>query len=727
MEKHVPIEATGRIAALKRTYADFKTIKYAKAKDIPNYREHNTGDNLLTLGYLEGWYAHNDLYPLRLRKSYAEAAELDAARAVIYDGELIAGQLYLPDYAPEEQARYDRLAQMFSDSLLDLSKQGARRDHLALDYGKLLNVGLDAIIAEIREKKAALALSEYDPSDLTLVEKDDFYECMLIELEALMRLAARYRETAQRMAQEAEGQRRRELERIAEAMANVPAKPARSFFEAVQSVNFFLSNLFGLYPLGRPDRYFAKFYEDDLARGAITRAEAQELVDCLCLNISCRVFSRAACGFIVGGSRADGSGFENDLTYMFLTALDHIRMADPNGALAVTPHTSDRLLTYAVDLIAKGCTHPAFYNDEAIVASLVRYGCDKADAVEFIHSTCAEITIAGKSKGYTTAAVLNLPDLLLKTVGENRDFSSFDDLTDAYCGRIAEVFRQSMRRYLGRILEAARNGNEAMRICALIDDCVERGKGLYDGGAKYSFIQPIFIGFATAVDSLEAIRRLVFEDKRLTLDAFYEIVKNDFEGHEALRRYIVNKLEHYGNDEKGIDALAAAFAKRLEDIVLRSGMPGEKHLMPGTFSYVLHATSGKWTGATFNGRRAGTSLSDGCCPSQGSDVNGPTALINSLTSWDQSRFLSGMVVNLKFSRSAFGPDKKALLCGLIRTFMEKGGLELQVNSVDRATLEDAKVHPERHGDLLVRIGGYSDYFVRLDPVLQREIIERTEY
>ncbi|MBR4550064.1 MAG: hypothetical protein IKO83_09170, partial [Oscillospiraceae bacterium] len=318
MEKYVPIEATERIAALKRTYADFKTIKYAKAKDIPNYREHNTGDNLLTLGFLEGWYAHNDLYPLRLRKSYAEAAELDAARAVIYDGELIAGQLYLPDYTPEEQARYDKLAQMFSDSLLDLSKQGARRDHLALDYGKLLNVGLDAIIAEIREKKEALALSEYDPSDLTLVEKDDFYECMLVELEALMRLAARYRETAQRMAQEAEGQRRRELERIAEAMANVPAKPAKSFFEAVQSVNFFLSNLFGLYPLGRPDRYFAKFYEEDLASGAITRAEAQELVDCLCLNISCRVFSRAACGFIVGGSRADGSDFENDLTYMFL-------------------------------------------------------------------------------------------------------------------------------------------------------------------------------------------------------------------------------------------------------------------------------------------------------------------------------------------------------------------------------------------------------------------------
>ena len=727
MEKYVPIEATGRIASLKRTYADFKTVRYAKAKDIPNYREHNSGDNLLTLGYLEGWYANNKLYPLRLRKSCAEAAELDAAVPVIYDGELIAGQLYLPDYSPEEQARYDKLAQMFSDTLLPLSKQGARRDHLALDYAKLLNVGLDAIIAEIREKKNALKLSDYDPSDLTLLEKDEFYECVLVELEALMRLAGRYREKARSMAQEAEGQRRRELERIADALENVPAKPARSFFEAVQSVNFFLSNLFGLYPLGRPDRYFAKFYEQDLARGAITKAEAQELVDCLCLNISCRVFSRAACGFIVGGSNADGSDFENDLTYMFLTALDHIRMADPNGALAVTPHTSDRLLDYATELIAKGCTHPAFYNDAAIVASLVRCGCEKADAVEFIHSTCAEITIAGKSKGYTTATTLNLPDLLLKTVAENRAFDSIGALTDAYCNKIALELSRKMKLYLGKILEAARNGNEPMRICALIDDCVERGKGLYDGGVRYSFIQPIFIGFATAVDSLEAIDKLVFEEKRLTLEAFYGIVEQDFAGNEALRLHIVNKLEHYGNDQSSVDARAAALAKRLEDIVLRSGMPGEKHLMPGTFSYVFHATKGKTTGATFDGRHAGLSLSDGCCPAQGCDVNGPTALVNSLTSWDQSRFLSGMVVNLKFSKSAFAADKKRLFCDLVRTFMKKGGLELQVNSVDRATLEDAKIHPEQHRDLLVRIGGYSDYFVRLDPVLQREIIERTEY
>jgi len=186
-------------------------------------------------------------------------------------------------------------------------------------------------------------------------------------------------------------------------------------------------------------------------------------------------------------------------------------------------------------------------------------------------------------------------------------------------------------------------------------------------------------------------------------------------------------VEHYGNDLPTVDAHAADLAKRLEDIVMNRNMPGQKYLLPGTFSYLNHAVMGGKTDATFDGRRKGSSLSDGCCPAQGMDVNGPTALINSLTGWDQSKFLAGMVVNLKFSKSNFNGEKKNLLSDIIRTFMKKGGLELQVNSVDRATLEDAKIHPELHRDLLVRIGGSSDYFVRLQPELQQDIIDRTEY
>lgn len=728
MEKYIPIPVSERISKIKEEYAkNVLTVRYAAAADIPGYCENNTGDALLSLGFLKGWFENNKMLPLRLRRSYAEASELDEAKPVVFDHEIIAGQLYFPEYTKEEQELYDRLAKEYSDTILDLSTQGARKDHITLDFDKLINVGVEAVLDEVKRKRAELSYADYDFEDLSGIEKIEFYDCLTVELEALLRLEKRYSEKLYDLSEKAEGKRKAELLRMADALAKVPAKPAESFYEAVQSVHFFLSNLFGLYPLGRPDRYFARLYEADVKSGKITASEAQELIDCLCLGVSCRVFSRAACGFVVGGSDANGNLYENDLTYMFITALEHIRMADPNGALAVNEKTSDRILNYAVDVISEGCTHPAFYNDKAIVNSLVEYGVKREDAVNFIHSTCAEITVAGKSKGHTTTIALNIPQTLLDTVKANKDFKSIDELIDAYCDNIAKELYSAMKRYLQSVIEAARNGNEPMRIAAFVDDCVAKGKGLYDGGARYCHMLPIFIGFATAVDSLEAIRKLVYEDRKYTLSELYDIVDRDFEGNEPLRKYILNRVEHYGNDLPTVDAHAAEFAKRLEEIVTKRRMPGSRYLFPGTFSYINHAVMGGVTKATFDGRRAWTSLSDGCCPSQGMDISGPTALINSLTSWDQSKFLAGMVVNLKFSKSDFSGEKKELLAKIVRTFMAKGGLELQVNSVDRATLEDAKIHPEKHRELLVRIGGYSDYFVRLDPVLQQEIIDRTEY
>lgn len=729
MEEYTPIKISDRIAKLKEEYKDVKTIKYGEALDIPNYREYNTGDRLLTLGFLDGWYAHKDMYPLRLRRSYAEAAELDWSEPVFYDDELIVGNLYLPDLNDEDQKRYDELAKSFSDSVLDLSKQGARRDHIAADFDKLLKVGVETVLAEIKEKKSEISLADYEPDDMSCLEKEEFYDCLIVELEALLRLEQRYADKARELAKSAKTEKRKaELIRIADALDRVPRKPAESFFEAVQSVHFFLSNLFGLYTLGRPDRYLYPYYENDIKSEKITKEEAQELVDCFCLGVSTRVFSRAACGFIVGGSYADGSVCENDLTYMFITALEHIRMSDPNGALAVNSKTSDKLLKYAVDVIAKGCTHPAFYNDEGIISSLMKcWKCPKEDAVNFIHSTCAELTIAGKSKGHTTTTAINIPKILLDTVNANPDIENIDCLIDKFCDNVSAKLYSDMHRYVMSILEAKRNGNDAMRVCAFIDDCVERGKSVYGGGARYEVMLPIFVGFANVVDSLEAIRKLVYEEKRYTLAEFAKIVNNNFEGNEPLRQYILNKIEHYGNDCKTVDAHAGELAKKLEDVVMKRKMPGGKYLFPGTFSYVNHAVFGGETGATFDGRLAGKSLSDGCCPGQGMDTHGPTALINSLTSWDQSKFIAGMVVNLKFAKSNFADDKRMLLANIIRTFMKKGGLELQVNSVDRATLEDALVHPEAHRDLIVRIGGYSDYFVRLAPVLKQEIIDRTEY
>jgi pyruvate-formate lyase len=286
---------------------------------------------------------------------------------------------------------------------------------------------------------------------------------------------------------------------------------------------------------------------------------------------------------------------------------------------------------------------------------------------------------------------------------------------------------EEMMAYAIRMLEAERIGNDAMRICAFIDDCIERGRSIYSGGERYTFISPIFVGFATALDSINAIKELVFDKKKISLDEFCRVVENNFENDEPLRQYIINKVAHYGNDSSEIDAMAAELAHGLVRATRSDDVLGGKIMCPGTFSYINHATMGERTGATFDGRLRGTSYSDGCCPVQGRDTKGPTAMILSLTSFDESELLGGMVVNMKFAKNNLSGERADSFVSILRTFMERGGIEMQVNVVDKATLIEAKREPEKHSDLIVRIGGFSDYFVRLRPSLQDEIIERTEY
>ena len=295
----------------------------------------------------------------RRRRSYAEAAELYAAQPIITEHELLTGHLYLPEYTPEEQKRYDQLCEMFRMSSVTLLERGPRIDHLSLDLEKLLRIGISGIVAEIHARMAELNLQDRNVyPEFEVMKQYDFYECCLLELEALKDLQKRYAQKAREMAETAPEPRKAELSQMAEILEWVPEHPARNFREALQSVQFFLGTLFGLYPLNRPDRYLYPYYAEDVRTGVLTRDEAQELIDNFCLHVSTRVFSRAACGFIVGGQDAQGNLVENELTYMFLTALEHIRMPDPNGALAVNDQTSDDILHYSVEILSKGITHP---------------------------------------------------------------------------------------------------------------------------------------------------------------------------------------------------------------------------------------------------------------------------------------------------------------------------------------------------------------------------------
>lgn len=725
--KYLAKEMTPRMKRVKETYLSLTVPTTVNSYNPPKYRCYRSGDRLITLGYLRGYDKHANALTTRLRTSYAEAEELYEAKPMIYDDELLLGHLYLPEYTEDEQAEYDMLCDKFSMSSHTLSIRPPRKDHIGLDFEKLLRVGVNGLRSEIKEKLDALDLTSANLyPDLDSIKRMEFYQCCLIELDAVSDLAERYSKEALRLAEEKQEPRKSELVRLGNMLKRVPNEPASDFYEALQSVQFFLSTLFGLYPLGRPDRYLYPYYKNDIENGRLTKEFAQELVDNFCLYVSDRVFSRSACGFIVGGKDSDGAIVENDLTYMFLTSLDHLKLPDPNGALAVSYETSDELLEYCAEILSHGTTHPAFYNDDVIVSSLIKnYGVKPCDAVNYIHSTCAEISVIGKSKAHSTPFVLNLPKYLVNQARE-KNFESFEDLYEGYISALKESVKSEALKYAVRVLEGARIGNEAMRICTLIDNCIERGKSIYEGGEEYMFEQPIFIGFATAVDSLIALSELVFKQKKLSLCEFVQIISDDFNGNESLRQFIINKLPHYGNDDPAADGMAARLASSLQKIFDKNIVLWD-HMMPGTFSYINHATLGGKMGATFDGRLSGMSYSDGCSAAQGRDVNGPTAMLLSLTSWDQSALLGGMVVNIKFGKENLNTEKRNNFLTLVRTFMERGGVEMQVNVVDRATLEDARAHPEAHGDLIVRIGGYSDYFTRLSPVLQQDIIDRTEY
>lgn len=726
---YIALDITERIKKTKEVYMGLTVPLMTDPYHPTKHRGHGTGDRLMTLGYLRGWASHAKANSVLLRASYAEAQALYESKPMIYDHELLLGHLYLPDYTPEEWEEYAKLAEHYELSAHTFYERPPRKDHVTLDFEKLLRVGINGLRREIKENMDALDLTTAGiyPNMETL-KKYEFYECLLIELDAVSDLARRYSEEALLLANEKPEPRKSELIRLSEILKKVPDEPAESFYEAIQSVQFFLSTLFGLYPLGRPDRYLYPYYEKDIASGAMTRELAQELVDNFCLYVSDRVFSRAACGFIVGGKDRDGNLVENDLTYMFITALDHLKLPDPNGALAVTNDTSDELLEYCATVLSHGTTHPAFYNDELISGSLVKhYGVDPKDAADYIHSTCAEITVIGKSKGHTCSFIMDLPRILVETVRLIGGFESFDELFEAYIKALTKNAREQSLNYAMRIMESARVGNEAMRSCALVDDCIARGKSFYEGGERYTFNQPILVGFGTVVDSLVAIAKLVYEEKTHTLAELDHIVADNYEYDERLRQYILNKLPHYGNDNKFADSMASRFAAALQKIFETKNAVMWEYMQPGTFSYINHALLGRDMVSTYDGRRAHVSYSDGCGAVQGRDVCGPTAMILSLTSYDQSKLLGGMVVNVKFGKSSLDGDKKKNLISMVRTFMERGGVEMQINAVDRKTLEDARENPEAHRDLIVRIGGYSDYFIRLAPVLQQEIIDRTEY
>jgi formate C-acetyltransferase len=662
--------------------------------------------------------------PYALRVGDAVYDMYDRATPLITDGELIAGRIANRPFTAEEEAEWRLLREYALQTAPALLGQAS---HMTIDYDLLLDRGIRGISAGIEERRAGLDLARRED-----MEKDNFYASCLRSLAGVLRFAERYAAEAERQALcRGDPRRRGELLRIAENLRRIPARPASCFYEALQSVHFVTFCLGGKpfmagchqYQLGRPDRYLWKFYQADLKAGIISPGEAQTLIDCLAITINNRVPNGLSSGYMVGGRDRSGSVVSNDLTRMLMKAVDQVNLVYPSAGLCWCKDTPEEDFRLACEILGKGRSHPAFFNDEVIGRGLRYHGMPAEEACDYIHSTCVEITPIAASNVWVASPYMNLMQKLLDIL--DRDYDSLEDLLAAYFDHVAEEIRRNLLNESRWRIERARYALDPLLSC-FVNDCLERGRDIEAGGARYNWIMPSFVGLSNVADALAVMEKLVFSGQ-LGFAELREALARNFEGYEGLRNRIQNTVPKYGNDEDLADKYVIRLTGWLSKTMEQYQPLHENYLIPSLFCWIMHDQFGRETGASPDGRKAGFPLGDGSGPAQGRELAGPTAAVLSGTKWDHHKFIGGIAVNMKFSRKLFNRESIEKLMALVRTYLERGGFEIQINVVDRETLLRARAEPEAYRDLVVRIGGYSDYFVKLSPGMQEELILRTEF
>lgn len=656
-------------------------------------------------------------------KRYAKAYYFAFAKLTpsISEGELIVGKRDIP-MSEELQKNWNEKYRTVAEKR-NSAAGGGQDSHMAIDYELLLNDGINGIIDKIN-----MFLNGCDN------EKKAFYECCRVCLQAVIKYSENYSEAALKMSREtADPLRRAELEKISEICKKVPARPAETFYEAVQSVHF-VTHCLSLNPLrmcpqqfqlGHPDRYLLPFYENDIRNGKITKEYAQLLLDCLGIQINMRVPNGLSSGYMVGGRDENGNIVANELTEMCMQVIDDVRLVYPAVGFCYTEGMPERYLDLACNLLAKGYSHPAVFNDDVITRGLIHYGVPEAMAHNYIHSTCVEITPVASSNVWVASPYTNMPQLLLDIM--DREYSSFDALINEYFKILDEHIKNNFENENRMRGIRMQNSINPLLSC-FVNDCLERSLDIECGGARYNWIMPSFVGMANLVDSLYAVKTLVFDERKISVCKFKAILNNNFKGNEILRQYILNRIPKYGNDNDGIDRYFEIISEHIvKECEKYSGLHSNSRLIPSVFCWIMHERFGRETSATPDGRMAHFPLGDGSGPCQGREMQGPTASVLSSTKWKHGKFIGGVAVNLKFSKASLGKNSLNIMKSIIKTYLKRGGFEVQINVVDNETLEKARVNPEKYRDLVVRIGGYSDYFVKLSPEMQEEIILRTAH
>lgn len=515
---------------------------------------------------------------------------------------------------------------------------------------------------------------------------------------------------------------------VADACKHIAHKPPRSFQEAIQLLWLVVLGIqtgdfaFLVVP-GRIDRRLYPFYEADLKAGRITRDEALRMIECLYFFINATCGRALAYSIMVGGN-----GEYNELSYLALEALRNTRLIYPSVGVCWEPGiTPPELRKLAVELISEGISNVAVFNDRMIRQSLEDHGISHDDAADYINSTCVEITPCGQSNVYVASPYFSLCAILLEYMEQAaaQDYESFKaGYLKLLGGKIAAAAANQNKNRLDR--EA---GTRRPLQSIFTRDCIGRKLDIEEGGALCNWIECSFVGLANLVDSLHIIRCEVFEKKNFTISELLDVLKNDFAGNEALRLHFLNNYPKYGNAVADVDKEIPAIISFIRQACAGQKMyPGDTHFIPGTFCWEMHQRLGKLCGATPDGRSAGFPFADGAGPAQGREKQGPTAAVASVCSWDHSGLLGGSAFNQRYSASAVStPEAREKLEILIDIFIRQGGFETQINILDAEILKKAQLSPDEYRDLVVRIGGYTDYFTGLSPEMQSEVIQRTVY
>ena len=644
-------------------------------------------------------------------------------------------------------------------------KLNAGDAHLAVNYERILAEGLKGY--EERTKKLKAALDFTKPES---IDKNVFYKAVLIVIDAVHTFANSYSKLAQDMAlTETDAKRKEELLEISRICAKVPYEPASSFREAVQAVWFIQlilqieSNGHSL-SYGRFDQYMYPYYKKDMENGSLSEESALELLTCLWIKtltvnkVRSQAHTLSSAGspmyqnVTIGGQTTDKKDAVNELSFTVLKSVAQTRLTQPNLTVRYHANLNKKFFDECIEVMKLGFGMPALNNDEIIIPSFINWGVKEEDAYNYSAIGCVETAVPGKW-GYrcTGMSYINFPRVLLCAMNNGVDLTSkkrftkgygyftemetYEDLLAAWDKTVREMTRYSV--IVENAIDKASERDVPDVLCsALTDDCIGRGKTIKEGDAVYDFISGLQVGIANMADSLAAIKKLVYEEKKITKQQLWDAILDNFQSPEnkKIQEMLIEEAPKYGNDNDYVDNLVVeAYDSYLDEIkkypntrYQRGPIGGIRY--GGTSSISANVGQGMGTIATPDGRNAFEPLAEGCSPAHNADKNGPTAIFKTVSKLPTEKITGGVLLNQKMTPQMLSTEEnKQKLEMLIRTFFNRlHGYHVQYNIVSKETLIDAQKHPEKHKDLIVRVAGYSAFFNVLSKKTQDDIIGRTE-